>query len=129
MRMDLLLLLRVSVRIPASTCKPVLRNQERMRSQRTRPKSQFCITSFPARREKGLAFGPSPNHHAGVKVFFFGVGYCAEAFIRRTPAIEPSGTVRSDERVAALRRKGVEAHMYDGAQADPGVEDALKRAE
>ena len=100
-----------------------------MRSQRTRPKSQFCITSFPARREKGLAFGPSPNHHAGVKVFFFGVGYCAEAFIRRTPAIEPSGTVRSEERVAALRRKGVEAHIYNGARADPGVEEALKRAE
>ena len=64
-----------------------------------------------------------------MKVFFFGLGYCAEALIRRMPAIEPSGTVRSDERVAALRRKGVEAHMYDGAEADPGVEDALKRAE
>ena len=64
-----------------------------------------------------------------MKVFFLGLGYCAEALIRRTPVIEPSGTVRSDERVVALRRKGVEAHLYDGVQADPGAEDALKRAE
>ena len=64
-----------------------------------------------------------------MKVFFFGLGYCAEALIRRTPAIEPSGTVRSDERVAAFRRRGVEAFAFDGARADAGLEDALKRAE
>src|SRR5208337_2193874 len=64
-----------------------------------------------------------------VKVFFIGLGYCAEALIRRTPAIEPSGTVRSDERVAALRRQGVEAFAFDGARVDPGLEQALKRAE
>jgi nucleoside-diphosphate-sugar epimerase len=64
-----------------------------------------------------------------VKVFFFGLGYCAKALIRRTPAIEPTGTVRSDERVAELRRRGVEVFTFDGARADPGLEDALKRAE
>ncbi len=64
-----------------------------------------------------------------MKVFFFGLGYCAEALIRRTPAIEPSGTVRSDERVAALRRRGVEVFAFDGARVDPGLEQALKRAE
>ena len=64
-----------------------------------------------------------------MKVFFFGLGYCAEALIRRTPAIKPSGTVRSDERVAALRRGGVEVFAFDGAGADPGLEEALKRAE
>jgi hypothetical protein len=64
-----------------------------------------------------------------VKVFFFGVGYCAEALIRRTPSIEASGTARSDERVAALRAIGIEAHVFDGVRADPGIEPALKRAE
>ena len=64
-----------------------------------------------------------------MKVFFFGLGYCAEALIRRTAAIEPSGTVRSDERVAELKRRGVEVFAFDGARADPGLEDALKRAE
>jgi nucleoside-diphosphate-sugar epimerase len=64
-----------------------------------------------------------------VKVFFFGVGYCAEALIRRTPSIEASGTARSDERVAALRAIGVDAHVFDGVRADPGIEPALKRAE
>ncbi len=78
---------------------------------------------------KGLAFRPSANHSADVKVFFFGLGYCAEALIRRAPAIEPAGTARSDERVAALRASGVEAYAFDGARAAPGIEEALKRAE
>ena len=62
-------------------------------------------------------------------VFFFGLGYCAEAIIRLTPSIEPSGTVRSDERAAEVRRRGVEVFVFDGARADPGLEEALKRAE
>ncbi len=62
-------------------------------------------------------------------MFFFGLGYCAETLIRRTASIEPSGTARSDERVAALRASGVEAYVFDGARADPAVEKALKRAE
>ena len=65
----------------------------------------------------------------GLKIFFFGVGLCAQALIRRTPASEPSGTARSDARVAALRRAGVDAYVFDGARADDGVEAALKRAE
>jgi nucleoside-diphosphate-sugar epimerase len=64
-----------------------------------------------------------------VKVFFFGLGYCAEALIRRTPSIEASGTVRSDERVTALRASGVEAYVFDGARADAGLAEALRRAE
>jgi len=64
-----------------------------------------------------------------VKVFFFGLGYCAEALVRRTPEIEPSGTARTDDRVAELKRRGVEAYAFDGARADLGLEDALKRAE
>ena len=65
----------------------------------------------------------------GLKVFFFGLGYCAEALIRRTPSVEPAGTARSDQRVAELRAAGVEAYVFDGAPADPGLEDALQRAE
>ncbi len=64
-----------------------------------------------------------------MKVFFFGLGYCAEALVRRTPGIEPSGTARTDDRVAELKRRGVEAYAFDGARADLGLEDALKRAE
>ncbi len=63
-----------------------------------------------------------------MKVFFFGLGYCAEALTRRTSAIEPGGTVRSDERVADLRRRGANVFAFDGVVADPGVEEALKRA-
>lgn len=64
-----------------------------------------------------------------MKVFFFGVGYCARALIRRTPSIEASGTARSEVRVAALRAKSVDAHVFDGVCADPGIGPALERAE
>jgi nucleoside-diphosphate-sugar epimerase len=64
-----------------------------------------------------------------VRILFFGVGYCARCFIQREPWIEASGTARSAEGVAALRRAGVEAYRFDGADADPGLEQALKKAE
>jgi nucleoside-diphosphate-sugar epimerase len=64
-----------------------------------------------------------------VRVFFFGVGYCAEALIRRLHPIEASGTARSSARVAALRASGVEAFAFDGIRADPGVDEAVRRAE
>ena len=64
-----------------------------------------------------------------MKVFFFGVGYCARRLIARQSWIEASGTARSAERVAALRAEGVEAYAFDGAQVDPGLERALKKAE
>jgi hypothetical protein len=64
-----------------------------------------------------------------VKVFFFGVGYCAEALIRRMPGIEASGTTRSEGRVAELRARGVDVHLFDGASAGLGLGQALGRAE
>jgi nucleoside-diphosphate-sugar epimerase len=64
-----------------------------------------------------------------VKVFFFGIGYCARRLIARQSWIEASGTARSAERVAALRAEGVEAYAFDGAHVDPGLEWALKKAE
>jgi nucleoside-diphosphate-sugar epimerase len=64
-----------------------------------------------------------------VRVFFFGVGYCARRLIEREHSIEASGTARPDERVAALRAEGVETYVFDGARADQGIEQALKKAE
>ena len=64
-----------------------------------------------------------------MKVFFFGLGYCARRLIAREPWIEASGTVRTAEAVSALRREGVEAYQFDGAVADPGLEQALIKAE
>ena len=64
-----------------------------------------------------------------MKVFFFGLGYCARRLIQREPWIEASGTARTAEAVAALRREGVEAWRFDGAEAEPGLEQALSQAE
>jgi nucleoside-diphosphate-sugar epimerase len=64
-----------------------------------------------------------------VRVFFFGLGYCARRLIQREPWIEASGTARTAEAVAALRREGVESYRFDEADADPGLEQALKKAE
>jgi nucleoside-diphosphate-sugar epimerase len=64
-----------------------------------------------------------------VRVFFFGLGYCARRLIQRESWIEASGTTRTAEAVASLRQQGVEAFRFDGAEADAGIEPALKRAE
>jgi len=64
-----------------------------------------------------------------LRVFFFGVGYCARRLVAREPWIEASGTARTAERVAALRGEGVEAYGFDGACAEPRLERALKEAE
>ena len=64
-----------------------------------------------------------------MKIFFFGLGYCAEALVRRMPGIEPSGTARTHDRVEALKRRDVEAYVFDGARADHALKDALRRAE
>jgi nucleoside-diphosphate-sugar epimerase len=64
-----------------------------------------------------------------VRVFFFGLGYCARRFIQREPWVEASGTARSAESVAALRREGLDAYQFDGAEAGPGLEQALAQAE
>jgi nucleoside-diphosphate-sugar epimerase len=64
-----------------------------------------------------------------VRVFFFGVGYCARRLIAREPWIEASGTAQTGEHVTALSGEGIEAYAFDGARADPGLEQALKKAE
>ena len=64
-----------------------------------------------------------------MRVFFFGVGYCARRLIEREPWIEPSGTTRTAEAVSARRREGVEAYQFDGAEGEPGLVEALAKAE
>jgi nucleoside-diphosphate-sugar epimerase len=64
-----------------------------------------------------------------VRVFFFGLGYCARRLIQREPWIEASGTARTAEAVSVLRREGVEAFPFDGAEAGPGLEQALGKAD
>ncbi len=64
-----------------------------------------------------------------MRVFFFGLGYCARRLILREPWIEASGTARSAEAISALRREGVEAYRFDGAEPEPGLEQALGKAE
>jgi nucleoside-diphosphate-sugar epimerase len=64
-----------------------------------------------------------------VRIFFFGLGYCARRLIQREPWIEASGTARTAESVAALRREGIEAYRFDGTEAEPGLEQALEKAE
>ena len=60
-----------------------------------------------------------------MRIFFFGVGYCARRLIEREPWIEGSGTARTAEGVAGLRSGGVDAYLFDGADADLALELAL----
>jgi nucleoside-diphosphate-sugar epimerase len=64
-----------------------------------------------------------------LKVFFFGLGYCARRLIQRESWIEASGTTRTADAVNALRRERVEAYRFDGSDAEPGLGQALKKAE
>ena len=64
-----------------------------------------------------------------MKIFFFGLGFCAETLVRLWRGIEASGTARTDSRVAALRDSGIEAFVFDGERAGQGLEAALRRAE
>jgi nucleoside-diphosphate-sugar epimerase len=64
-----------------------------------------------------------------VKIFFFGLGYCARRLIARERWIQASGTATTAEHVAALRTAGIEAYAFDGVDAEPGLEQALEKAE
>jgi nucleoside-diphosphate-sugar epimerase len=64
-----------------------------------------------------------------LKVFFFGLGYCARRLIWRESWIEASGTTRTADAANALRREGVEAYRFDGSDAEPGLGQALEKTE
>ena len=80
-------------------------------------------------REKGVGTLANMEPRTRVNVFFFGLGYCARRLIQREPWIEASGTARGAESVAALRRDGIEAYQFDGADAAPGLKETLAKAE
>jgi len=64
-----------------------------------------------------------------MRLFAFGLGYCARAAIARGNAAEASGTVRSAAAAQALRANGIEAFAFDGAHYDAALLGALSRAE
>ena len=65
-----------------------------------------------------------------MSLFVFGIGYSAGYFVRNARnETAVGGTVRTIEGVDALRREGVASLRFDGAAADPAVEEALAAAE
>jgi nucleoside-diphosphate-sugar epimerase len=64
-----------------------------------------------------------------VKIFCFGLGYCALRFLESQGSVQASGTVRSADKAEALRRDGVEAFVFDGQRADGAMAPRLAQAE
>ncbi len=64
-----------------------------------------------------------------MRIFAFGLGYSARRFLARDPSIAASGTARAAASVARLRGEGIDAYAFDGVSADPGLADALSRAQ
>ena len=66
-----------------------------------------------------------------MKLFCFGLGYCAQTLIREQGAhfSQISGTVRSEAKAAALRAAGIDAHVYGGGAPEPALEAALDEAD
>jgi nucleoside-diphosphate-sugar epimerase len=69
-----------------------------------------------------------------VRLFAFGLGYCARHVIARGNGFEASGTVRSAAGATALRAEGVEAFAFDGDGGGEGLREeglaaSLARAE
>ena len=62
-----------------------------------------------------------------MSLFAFGLGYCAARVIARKRLGGAAGTARTPEAVAAWRRDGVEAFLFDGA--GPGAADAVRSAD
>jgi nucleoside-diphosphate-sugar epimerase len=64
-----------------------------------------------------------------MKIFCFGLGYCARHFLARQESVEASGTVREAEKASMLARDGVEAFVFDGRRADAALAPRLAAAE
>lgn len=64
-----------------------------------------------------------------MKLFVFGLGYSALHFARERRDIEFAGTVRSGEAAEPLRAEGIEALVFDGRKAEPGVAAAIRAAD
>jgi nucleoside-diphosphate-sugar epimerase len=64
-----------------------------------------------------------------VKLFCFGLGYCALRFIEIREDVLASGTVRKPEKATALTHEGIAAFAFDGVRADRGLMPHLASAE
>ncbi len=64
-----------------------------------------------------------------VRLFCFGLGYCARRIIARGESLEASGTTRGAEAATALRRDGVAAFAFDGERSEEALLCALARAQ
>lgn len=64
-----------------------------------------------------------------MKLFCFGLGYCALRFIESREDIAASGTVRGADKAAELTRAGVAAFVFDGARADKALTPYLAAAD
>lgn len=64
------------------------------------------------------------------RLFCFGLGYCAGVLSRRLAAKgwAISGTATNSEKVAALKRDGYEAFIFDGQMHDPEIVEALNNS-
>lgn len=65
------------------------------------------------------------------RLFVFGLGYSCLHFIRAHAAAfsEIGGTVRTDERRAALASEPLDLFLFDGLHADPGIAERIARAD
>jgi nucleoside-diphosphate-sugar epimerase len=64
-----------------------------------------------------------------VRIFCFGLGYCALHFLRSEQSVAASGTVRDADKAQALVREGVAAAVFDGARIDASIAAYLAAAE
>jgi nucleoside-diphosphate-sugar epimerase len=64
-----------------------------------------------------------------VRLFCFGLGYCAERLIARERSWRPAGALRDADRAGALRRQGVDAFAFDAGRPEPGLVSALRVAQ
>jgi nucleoside-diphosphate-sugar epimerase len=64
-----------------------------------------------------------------MKIFCFGLGYCALHFLASREDVQASGTVRAAEKVEALRLEGIDAFVFDGRRADAAMAPRLGEAE
>jgi nucleoside-diphosphate-sugar epimerase len=67
---------------------------------------------------------------ANIRIFVFGLGYSARAFVDgiRDRAASISGTTRSAEKAAAFETRGVRAFIFDGRVAGEGIAEAVRDA-
>ncbi|MCO4053839.1 MAG: SDR family oxidoreductase [Bosea sp.] len=65
-----------------------------------------------------------------MRLMVLGLGYSAEAFVRQGGPLfsHVAATVRSPQKAEALRRRGIEAHAFDGGAADNALVAAIDRA-